>query len=397
MLSLKIAARYLVSRKSHNAVNVISMVALAAVAVAAAAMVCVLSVYNGFRSMAEDRLSLLDPPLTALPVSGKVIDRADSVAAVIAALPGVAGVAPVLVEQGLVRYDDMQTPATLMAVDDRWRRLGAFDSIVVDGEPVDGAAWLSVGVAVSLQAHPDPYKRFSVYVPRRVGRINPAAPMNAFRSDTLAVSAVWQSERAEYDADRIIMPLDDLREMLDYYDGEASRIAVAVVPGTDVGSLAELITRKTGLKTATPLQLHPDSFKLIEIEKWMTFVMLAFILIIASFNIISTLSMLIIEKRESMFILRAMGMSRRQIDSIFVVEGWLISFFGGLAGVVIGCVLTLAQQWGEFIKLAGDHSRMLTTVYPVRLEITDLVAVMTVVILVGFLTGMVTLLSRKDK
>lgn len=397
MLSLKIAARYLVSRKSHNAVNVISMVALAAVAVAAAAMVCVLSVFNGFHNVAAGRLSLLDAPLSASPVSGKVIENADSVASVIAGLPGVAGAAPVVVEQGLAIYGDRQMPVTLMGIDSRWPALANVDSLIIDGEAATDAAWLSVGAAVKLGARPDPYSRLGIYVPRRVGRINPAAPQTAFRSDSLVVSAVWQSDRVEFDNDRIILPLKNLRAMLDYFDGEATQIAVDVAPGADVDNLKSIIAEKTGLKVMTRLQLYSDSFRMIEIEKWLTFVMLAFILIIASFNIISTLSMLIIEKRDSMFILSAMGMNNRRIDTIFVIEGWLISFFGGLAGVLLGAVLTLSQQWGGFIKLGGDHARMSVTTYPVSLEFTDILAVMAVVVVVGFLTGLITLLTRKGQ
>jgi len=395
MLPLRIAARYLLARKSHNAVNVISLVALSAVAVATAAMVCVLSVFNGFRDITSSRLSLLNPELAVTPDRGKVIDRADSLAAVITAIPGVAAASPVLTEQGLAIYGDRQMHVALMGVAPEWKNMNAIDSTIIDGETLYGAAWLSAGVAVRLGARPDPYRNIAIYTPRRIGRINPAAPMTAFRADSLMVSAVWQSGQSEFDTDRIILPLGILRSLLSYSGGEASRIDVAITPGSDASVTADRISRATGLPVATRIEQQAAAFKMIEIEKWLTFVMLAFILIIASFNIISSLSMLIIEKRESTFILSAMGMSRRIIDSIFVIQGWLISLVGGLAGIVIGTALTLAQQWGGFIKLGGDHSQMSVTSYPVALEPTDLLAVIAVVAAVGTLTGLVTLFTRK--
>lgn len=395
MLPLRIAARYLLARKSHNAVNVISLVAMSAVAVAVAAMVCVLSVFNGFREVAAGRLSSLDAQLAVLPAEGAVIADADSLAGVISGIDGVAVATPVLEEQGLAVYGERQMAVTFVGVEPEWRKVTGIDSIIIDGSSAIGQAWLGVGPAVKLGARPGYQSILNVYFPRRVGRINPAAPLTAFRSAKIYVGAVWQAQQNELDADRIVIPLGHMRELLDYTGAEASEIAVSLTPGASEKAVRQAIARAVPLPVASRLERREASFRMIEIEKWLTFVMLAFILLIASFNIISSLSMLIIEKRESSAILSAMGMSRRRIDSIFVIQGFLITLAGGVIGIILGAALTLAQQWGGFIQLNGDHSHMSLTTYPVALDPGDLVAVFAVVAVTGLLTGLTTLFTRK--
>ena len=153
----------------------------------------------------------------------------------------------------------------------------------------------------------------------------------------------------------------------------------------------------TGLTTLTRIEQHHEAFRMIEIEKWISFLMLSFILVIASFNIISTLSLLIIEKEDSINVLYALGATRSNVNRIFVIQGWLISIFGGIAGVISGSVLVLAQQWGKFIKLGGNPAQMSISVYPVRLDPVDLLQVIAVVTAVGILTGLVTLAVRKTR
>lgn len=403
MLALRIAWRYLFARKRHNAVNIISMVALCGVAVAAMAMVAVMSVFNGFTDLAASRFSLLDPPLMALPAGGgKVIDRADSLAARIEALPQVAAALPVVVEQGLAVYDDRQLAVTLVGVPERWAAAIGVDSIIVDGEdftsePSARLATIAVGPAVKLGARPDAGRSLQLYVPRRLGRYNPANPMTAFRSDTLRVSAVYRTDQPAHDDDRIIIPLARLRSMLEYDGGQASQLLLVPVPGVSPEAMREAVARQgAGLRMLTRMEQQERSFRMIRIEKWISFLMLVFILVIASFNIISTLSLLIIEKEPSIAILDALGAPRRMVNRIFVIQGWLISLFGGLIGILLGTALVLAQQWGGFIRLGGDPAQMSISVYPVRLDPVDLLSVMAIVALVGFLTGLLTLAVRKS-
>lgn len=401
MLSFEIARRYLFAPKSHNAVNIISLVALCGVAVAAMAMVVVMSVFNGFTDLASGRLSALDPPLLLSPEKGKVIVRADSLAGRLEELPEVKAAMPIIIEQGLAIYGDHQLGVTLTGVDSRWGREMNVAAVVIDGEdltdsPDEGFATIGVGPAARLGAHPDLYAPLMVYVPRRTGRYNPANPMNAFMADTLRVSAVYRTEQAEHDQDRIAMPVDALRDMLEYSDGEATAIQLIPAAGVSVKALRNAVGKAApDYRLQDRLEQQAHSFRMIRIEKWITFLMLVFIMVIASFNIISTLSLLIIEKEPSVAILNALGANKRMIDRIFVIQGWMISACGGLAGIILGTVLVMAQQWGGFVKLGGDPSQLSISVYPVRLEPLDLLAVMGIVVIVGFVTGIVTLAAKK--
>ncbi len=395
MLSLRIAIRYLFSKKTHSAVNVISLISVAGVAVATVAIVCVLSVFNGFTDLASLHLSRLDPDVKVQPVSGKIIANADSLVQVINSVNGVAKAVPTIEEQALAIYYSQQMPVNIKGVPTDYDGVIDLQSIVIDGEwiPQDSSmlsyATVSVGVALMLKAMPGYERYLGLYVPRRKGRINVANPMGAFRSDSLIVSGVYQVEQAEYDANMVIIPLANAREMLDYTT-EATAIEVKVAEGFSVDDVINEIERKTGAgyRVKNRMQQQEQSFRMIEIEKWITFFLLAFILVIASFNIISTMSMLILEKEENIGTLRALGASRKMISRIFILEGWLISIVGGVIGIIIGVALSLAQQWGGFIKLGGNPAAMSIDVYPVRVAVGDVLAVFALVVIVGLISQM---------
>lgn len=404
MFSLRVAIRYLFSKKTHNAVNVISLISVAGVAVATIAIVCVLSVFNGFSDLAASHLSRLDPDIKVTPVTGKTIISADSLASAIAGINGIEKAIPTIEEQALAIYGNRQMPVTIKGVPENYDSITSLRSIIIDGEWIhdDGSALsyttLSAGAAINLRAFPGYDQYMGIYVPRRKGRINPANPMAAFRSDSLIVSGVFQVEQAEYDADMVIIPLENARRMLDYTT-EASAIEIKVRPNIRIYDAIANIKAATGngYEVKDRMQQQEQSFRMIEIEKWITFLMLAFILIIASFNILSTMSMLIIEKKDNIRTLRALGASQKIISRIFLLEGWLISIVGGIAGIIIGVTLSLAQQWGGFIKLGGNAAAMSIDAYPVRVNPTDILAVIAIVLLVGILTSAVASSRLKEE
>lgn len=396
MLTLRIALRYLFSKKTHNAVNIISGISVIGVAVATMAIVCVLSVFNGFTDVAADRLSILSPDLRIESLAGKTIQDADSMCGILNSLSDVEIAAPVIEEHGLAIYNNRQMPVTLKGVTPDYARITLIDSIVKEdgsfmlSDPVLGSfATLSVGAAIELAARPGFIDRMSIYVPRRIGRINTANPMSSFRGDSLLVGGVFQAEQTEFDTDIVIIPLDMARRLLDY-TSQATAIEIKTTTDPDHAKKAVIEAIGPGFVVKNAIEQQEESFKMISVEKWITFFLLAFILIIASFNIISTLSMLIIEKDANIHTLYALGASRNMISRIFVVEGWLISLCGGIAGIILGVILCLAQQWGEFITLGGNHEAMTITAYPVRLEATDLIAVFLLTALIGWITSMVT-------
>ena len=403
MVSLRIAIRYLFSKKTHNAVNVISLISLAGVAVATMAIVCVLSVFNGFSDLSAAHLSLLDPDLKITPVEGKSISSVDSLIYEIEQIDGVDVAIPTIEEQALAIYGDRQMPVMIKGVPSEYENTTDIKSIVIDGDfcltdSIASYATLSVGAAIGLGATPSFYRYLGIYMPKREGRVNVANPMTAFRSDSLIVAAVYQVAQAEYDTDMVILPLENVARLLDY-DDEATAIEVKLKSSANLSKVTPQMQTilGDGFVVKDRLRQQEQSFRMIEIEKWITFLMLAFILIIASFNIISTLSMLVIEKSENIHTLHSLGATSTMISCIFMLEGWLISIVGGIAGIIIGVILTLAQQWGGFIKLSGDPSALSIDHYPVRLDVMDLFVVMGLVIVIGFFTAQITALFTRKK
>ncbi len=403
MVSLRIAIRYLFSKKTHNAVNVISLISLAGVAVATMAIVCVLSVFNGFSDLSATHLSIFDPDLKITPIEGKSISAVDSVISEIKKIDDVDVVIPTIEEQALAIYGEKQMPVMIKGVPAEYEHTSNLKSIIIDGDfyltdSVASYATLSVGAAIGLGAVPGYYQYLGIYMPKRMGRVNVANPMTAFRSDSLIVAGVYQVAQAEYDTDLIILPFENAARLLDY-DDEATAIEVSLSTSAKVSDAMEKIQNLVGDKFAVKdrLRQQEQSFRMIEIEKWITFLMLAFILIIASFNIISTLSMLVIEKSDNIHTFHSLGASHAMISRIFLLEGWLISVVGGIAGILLGVILTLAQQWGGFIKLSGDPSALSIDSYPVRLELMDLLVVMGLVVVIGFFTAQITALFTRKK
>lgn len=403
MFALRIAIRYLFSKKTHNAVNIISLVAVIGVAVATMAIVCILSVFNGFSDLAARQLSRLDPEVKITPASGKTISNGDSLASVIASLPQVAAAVPTIQEQALAIFDQRQIPITLKGITDDFQSINSIDSLIIDGafslrNRELSYATLSVGASMSLKAYPGDFRWLRIYVPKRTGRINTSNPMSAFRTDSMLVGGVFRVEQQEYDADMIIIPLENARQLLQYTT-EASAIEVSLTPGVPATEAIAQIKRIIGTDYSVKDRMaqQEQSFRMISVEKWITFVMLAFILVIASFNIISTLSMLVIEKDENIRTFNALGASQSVIARVFMLEGWLISIAGGCIGIITGVALCLIQQYFGVIKLNADPSTLTIDTYPVIVNWLDLLIVFALVFIIGLLTSLTTLLFTRNR
>lgn len=395
-LAPRLALRYLFARKSHKVVNVISYISMAGVALATMAIVVVLSVFNGFSDLARKHLALIDPEAKVVPEGAKVIAAGDSLAAALEALPEVAMAMPVLQERALLVADDAQIPIVVKGVDaSRIERAIDLDSIIIDGlysplgissDSIAGAQ-ISVGVAVSTGLRPSAYTFADIYMPRRLGRINPANPAAAYRRMPVAVTGVFRVDQPEYDSEYVLAPLDRVRSLLEYGGGECSAIEIKSAPGTTAAEMAEAVRKALpeGFAVLDREQQQPDTYRMIAVEKWVTFLMLVFILLIASFNIISTLSLMVIEKRANMATLRAMGASHATVTSVFVWLGWFITAIGAVAGTVTGLALSLLQQHFGLIKLNADPTALTIDVYPVHVEWPDIAAVLGAVLLTGLL------------
>jgi len=402
-LPLKIAWRYLVSKKGHQAVNIISIVAVCGVVVATAALICVLSVFNGFKGIIMGRLAMLDPQVAITSTVGKTINDADSVISAVSAIPGVERAVPVIVDQALAMYAQYQMPVRLKGVPDDYNTMNDMDSLIIDGEwrlrdQVSQYAVAGAGPAVRLCVRPEFLGMVRLYAPQRRGRVNIANPMGAFRQDSLFVSGIFQLPQNSYDADLIYVPLEMARGLFDY-ESEATQIELKLAQGADELQVMQGISRALGssYQVKNRLMQQSEAYRLVNIEKWMAFLLLAFILVIATFNVISTLSLLIIEKDDSIATLRALGAQDRQISRIFVLQGWLITLAGAVTGVIIGLALCLCQQQFGWLRLSGDPANMIISAYPVIVEWPDVLVTLALVAAVGLLTSMVTALIMKRR
>lgn len=392
--TLKIAARYLVAKKTHSAVNIISIISMCGVVVTTAALVCVLSVFNGFASLISGKLSMLDPQIAVTATEGKAIAEADSVIARLQAIDGVEIAVPTVEDHCLALFGDYQMPVRVKGVPQGYDTLTQITPAILEGEfllddSVSRYGVLSIGTALQLRCRPGFIGQVRLFAPQRRGTVNLANPMGAFRADSVFVAGVYQIEQSDYDRDLIFIPLDMARFLFDY-DREATAIEVTLKPGANEQQVMAAIGSQlgSGYEIKNRLMQQAASFRMVNIEKWVTFLLLGFIMVIATFNVISTLSLLIIEKDESIRTFRHLGATDKQITGIFVAEGWLISLTGAVLGVSLGLLLCWLQQTFGLIELQGEA--LIVRAYPVQIQLTDVAIVFALVAAVGLLTSLVT-------
>ncbi|MDE6336397.1 MAG: ABC transporter permease, partial [Muribaculaceae bacterium] len=285
--------------------SAISIISVVGVAVATAAIICVLSVFNGFRTILTDKLDILAPDVEVTPTKGKTFADGDSVAALIAKVPGVEMAVPTVVDNALAIVDAREMPITLRGVDlQRYPQITRVDSIITGGVKLSDLGEkdvvASVGVARQLSFYNGDTPML-IFAPRREGRVNLANPINSFLTDSVNVADIFQAMQSDYDEKNVICDINTARELFQY-DTEATGIEVKTIPGQDISTVARDIEKRLGSQAIVKDRYRQQdvNFRMVEIEKWVTFLLLIFILVIASFNIISTLCMLVLEKEQSM-------------------------------------------------------------------------------------------------
>ena len=392
-LPFYIARRYLFSKKSHNAINIISMVCVCGVAVATTAVVCALSVYNGFGDLVAGMFGSFDPELKVTPRTGKVFDPATDAFRRVRQLKDVACFGEVLQDNALIRYRDRQDIAVIKGVDSNFRHLTSIDSILIDGsfalsdEAADHAT-LGVGLSAKLGVKPRFSAPVEIYVPKRDEKVNLSNPATSFNTGYAYVSGVFVTNQQVYDEGVMILPIALVRRLLKY-DREVSAIELKLADGADVASVKREIQTMLGGEFVLQdrYEQQEASFKMMQVEKWMTFLILSFILAIALFNVVGSLSMLMIEKKDDVRTLRNMGAGDRLIRRIFLFEGWMISGIGAVAGILTGLALCFLQQRFGFIKLGQTAGTFIIDAYPVRVVFTDLLVTFVSVLTIGLIAA----------
>lgn len=392
-LPLKIAKRYLVSKKSHSVINIISMVSICGVAIATMAMVCVLSVFNGFQILIASLYSTIDPQIKVTPIQGKTFDVSDPAIQEMAQWPEISQLSPIIEENVLMVYGNRQVPALLKGVTNQYEKQTRINDIIIDGhfllhDTVSDYATLGVGLANSLATGAGFRRPLMVHVPKRTARINIGNPASSLSSGRLFMTAVFQVNQAEYDDQIAIVPIDFARKLFDYTT-EASALEITLKSQANESKTIQRIKQQIGenFEVKNRMEQKEASFKMVQIEKWVSYLILGFILMIASFNAIGSLSMLIIDKKADIATLKSMGADNSLISNIFLTEGWLISAIGAVTGIVIGILLCLGQQTFGWITLGEMSEAFIIDAYPVAIKPLDIAAIFALVLVLGFFTA----------
>jgi len=388
-LSFYIAKRYLFSKKSHNAINIISAISACGVCVGTMALVCVLSVFNGFGTLIESLFSSFDPDLKISLVEGKTFSTEEAAVAKVRKMPGVVYFTEVLQENAMFRFKDKQASGTIKGVSADFQKMTRIDSIIVNGkfQLKDNAFNYGVagaGLATKLGFGPYFVDPLYIYAPQRTGEINLTRPETNFVLDHVFVSGIFGVQQPEYDNKYVIVSIDLARQLFQYKPHIVTSVELKVSDKKDINSMKKNIINTLGsrFKVLDRFEQQEDFFRIMKVEKWITYLILSFILLIAIFNIIGSLSMLIIDKKDDILTLRNMGADQALIQRIFLYEGWLISMLGALFGLGLGTLFCLLQEHFGFITLPG--SEFIITAYPVNLQPLDLVLIFVTVSVMGF-------------
>ncbi len=389
-----IARRYLFSKKSTNAINIISGISVIGVAVATMALVVTLSVFNGFHDLVASFFTTFDPQLKVTPVMGKTVAADDPILTKIKQLPEVDVATESVEDQALVIYRGRQAMVTVKGVEDNFDQLTHIKEILLgDGEYELHAADMFYGIPGIRLAeqlgtgylYEEPLK---VYAPRREGQLNMANPMDGLVEDELfSPGVIFQVSQSKYDKNYILTSIDFARRIFEQ-QGMISALELRLKPGSNFERVKSEIKDIAGDKyyVKDRFEQQDDTFKIMKIEKLMAYIFLTFILMIACFNIIGSLSMLIIDKKDDVVTLRNLGASDKQIVRIFLFEGRMISAIGAVLGIILGLALCWAQQTFGLVKLGSSSASFVVNAYPVSVHPEDVILIFITVLVVGFLS-----------
>lgn len=388
-----IARRYLFSKKSTNAINVISGISVVGVAVATMALVVTLSVFNGFHDLVASLFTAFDPQLEVRPATGKTIAADDPVLTEIKQLEAVEVATECVEDQALAIYHGRQAMVTVKGVEDNFDSLTHIREILLgDGEFELHAADMHYGIpGIRLAEMLGTGYRYDepmqIFAPRREGQLDMTDPESGFERDELySPGVLFSVMQAKYDKGYILTSIGFARRIFDQ-QGMVSSLELRLKPGSDFEAVKKDIKKLAGDRFTVKdrFEQQDDTFKIMKIEKFIAYIFLTFILMVACFNIIGSISMLIIDKKDDVVTLRNLGASDRQITQIFLFEGRMISAIGAVIGILIGLLLCWIQQTFEVIKLGSQAGSFIVPAYPVSVHPWDVVLVFITVMTVGFL------------
>lgn len=388
--SFFIASRYLISKKSHNLINIISSISVVGLSIGTFALIVVLSVFNGFEDVIKGLYGAFKPDFEVSAINGKTFDINDFPAEKTLLLNGVNGFSSVVEEDALLKYGDKQYIGKIKGVDENYISLSGIDSMLVDGyfvlkEGEINFAVVGTGVAWYLDLYPDNIsKLLNVFVPKR-GNASSFNISNAFNQKAVHATGVF-SVQQEFDEKYVFLPIGFVRELMDY-DSEVTAVEIFVDKNTDIELLQHDLEKLLGNNfiVKNRYQQNMALYKVMKSEKMAIFFILVFILVLASFNMIGSLSILIVEKTKDIAILKSMGADKKLIKNIFTLEGILISIIGGIIGLTLGFLVLYLQQTYGLVQLGSGEGDFIINAYPVKMQWLEFFYVFLIVQVIGFL------------
>ncbi len=376
------------AKKKRNAINIISLISILGVAVGVSALVVVLSVFNGFDQVIQSLVNSFDPDLKISIIEGKTFLPEEANKSKIFEIDGVETVSEIFEETALIRYDEHQFIAILKGVDENYASITGVDTMMREGifmleknnKPL---AVVGQGVAYSLRIGLNFIQPLIFYVPKRTGEISMTNPTNSFNRAVVFPSGIFSIEQ-EYDSKYVLLPIITVRNLLEYSE-EVTSLEIKIKDQFDKSLIQEQIKLIVGdgFDVLNRYEQNEVLYRIMKSEKWATFLILTLILIIASFNIVGSLTMLIIDKKEDILTLRNLGANESQLKNIFLTEGWLISIIGSGVGIILGTFVSLAQEHFGIIKIGGSGTFVIDA-YPVHYQFTDILLVWFTVLLIGY-------------
>ena len=389
-----IARRYIFSKKSTNVINLISGISVLGVAVATMALVVTLSVFNGFSDLVATLFTAFDPQIEITPTQGKTAPADDPVLTEIRQLPQIEVSTECMEDQALAIYNGRQAMVQIKGVDDNFDKLTHIREILLgDGTFELHAADIQygiMGIRLADQLGTGIYfdQPLRIFAPKREGQLDMSDPADGFVEDELySPNCVFEVLQGKYDGRYILTSIGFARRIFDQ-QGMISSLELRLKPGSDFEKTKAEIKRIAGddYQVLDRFEQQEDTFRIMKIEKLIAYIFLTFILLVASFNIIGSLTMLIIDKKDDVQTLRNLGANDRQVSQIFLLEGCMISFFGAFIGILIGLLLCWIQQQFGVIGLGASQGLFIIDAYPVSVHPTDVLMIFVTVIVVGFLS-----------
>lgn len=390
---LFVARRYLFSKKSTNAINVISIISMIGVAVATMALVIVMSVFNGFHDLVASFLTNFDPQLEVVPTEGKSANANDPLLTKVKQLHQVDVATENVEDMAMAMYGDKLTMVTIKGVDDNFDKLTHIKEILYgDGEYELHAGNLEYGIigirlAQTLDVGATWNGYLKIYAPKRSGQLDMSNPASGFAVDSLlSPGVVFSVNQARYDKGHILTSIEFARNLFDM-KGRISSLELRLQENSNLKEVKKEIQAIVGsrYKVLDRFEQQADTFKIMQIEKIIAYFFLTFILVVACFNIIGSLSMLMIDKKNDVVTLRNIGASDKQITKIFLFEGRMISVIGALIGILLGLLLCWLQQTFGFVSLGQRSGDFVVNAYPVSVHYLDILLIFITVIVVGWM------------